>query len=136
MCGPILLALIAVPALELWVLISVGSHIGPLTTVLLVFLTAAAGLAAAREQSLDTLQKLQRGELPADVSALQGPLLLLAALCLLFPGFVTDFMGALLLLPPVRAAAARAIVKRFGPPGGPGGPGGPGTIIVVRRRDG
>lgn len=135
MCGPLLFALIAIPTLEIWILIEVGARIGALPTILLIFLTAAAGLAAAREQSLATLDKLRRGELPADVTALQGPLLLLAALCLLIPGFATDLTGALLLIPPIRSAAARALIRRFGGPRGPGDPGGSGTIIVVRRRD-
>lgn len=142
MCGPLLLALIAIPTLEIWIFIEVGARIGALPTILLIFLTAAAGLAAAREQSLATVDKLRRGQLPAEASALQGPLLLLAALCLLIPGFATDLLGALLLLPPIRAAAARALIRRYGrprppddpdDPSGLGGPGG--TIIVVRRRD-
>ncbi|MCB9551891.1 MAG: FxsA family protein [Myxococcales bacterium] len=142
MCGPLLLALIAIPTLEIWIFIEVGARIGALPTILLIFLTAAAGLAAAREQSLATVDKLRRGQLPAEASALQGPLLLLAALCLLIPGFATDLIGALLLLPPIRAAAARALIRRYGRPRPPDDPdhpsglGGPdGTIIVVRRRD-
>lgn len=142
MCGPLLLALITIPAIEIWVIIEIGARIGPLTTLLLIFFTAAAGLAAAREQSLATLDKLRAGELAADVTALQAPLILLAALCLLIPGFVTDLAGALLLIPPIRAAAARAIIRRYsaprpprGPDGGPGQDDPGGTIIVVRRRD-
>lgn len=132
MCGPILLAAILIPAVELWLIIEIGSHIGGLTTVALVFLTAAVGLAFARDQSLSTVTRLREGTLPADAAVLDGPLLLLAALCLLIPGFITDAIGALLLVPPLRQAAARQIVDRFGGPPGPGG--GQGTIIVVRPR--
>lgn len=135
MCGPILLAAILIPAIELWVIIEVGSRIGALTAVLLVFATAAVGVAFARDQGVATLRRLADGTLPADVAQLDGPLLVLAALCLLVPGFVTDGVGALLLVPPLRRALARKIIERFGRPGGPGGPDGPGTIIVVRRRE-
>ncbi len=132
MCGPILLAAILIPAVELWVIIEVGSRIGALTAVMLVFVTAGLGMVFARNQSLSTISRLREGTLPADVAGLDGPLLLMAALLLLIPGFVTDGLGGLLLIPPVRQRVARAIVDRFG---GPGGPDGSGTVIVVRRRD-
>ena len=137
MCGPILLAAILIPAIELWVIIEVGARIGGLTAVLLVFLTAAVGLAFVRDQGMTTMQQLRSGTLPADVARLQGPLLVLAAVCLLFPGFVTDTIGALLLIPPLRRALAQTLIDRFGGPRGPGGPMGPdgdGTVIVIRRR--
>jgi len=137
MCGPILLAAVLIPALELWVLIEVGSRIGPLTAVLLVFVTAALGMAFARDQGMATLTRLRDGTLPANVAQLDGPLLVLAAVLLLVPGFITDALGALLLVPPLRRRLAKHVVERFGrpgDPGGPGGPDGPGTIIVVRRR--
>ncbi len=134
MCGPILLTALLLPALELWVIIKVGSAIGALTAVLLVFVTAGLGLAFARDQGMATLGRLRDGTLPADVAQLDGPLLVLAAVLLLIPGFITDSLGAVLLIPPARRRLARHIVDRFGRPGGPGGDG-PGTIIVVRRRD-
>lgn len=132
MCGPLLLAALLIPAVELWVIIEVGSRIGALTAVLLVFVTAGLGLVFAREQGLSTLTRLREGTLPADVAGLDGPLILLAALLLLIPGFVTDGLGALLLIPPLRQRFARYLSDRFG---GPGGPDGTGTVIVVRRRD-
>lgn len=134
-CGPLLLTVLLIPALELWVIIEVGARIGGLTAVVLVFVTAALGLAFARDQSLSAVTQLRDGTLPADVAQLNGPLILLAALLLMVPGFITDTLGALLLVPPLRTRLARYIVDRFSRPGGPGGPGGPGTIIVVRRRD-
>ncbi|MCA9538052.1 MAG: FxsA family protein [Myxococcales bacterium] len=135
MCGPLLAVLVLLPAIELWLLIEVGARIGGGPTVLLVFLTAAVGVTLARGQGLAVLDRLRRGEVPADAALLDGPMLALAALCLLLPGLITDTIGALLLIPPLRRVAARALVRRFGRPrGGPGGPGDDETIIVVRRR--
>jgi len=140
-CGPILLAAILIPAIELFVIIEVGARIGALTAVILVFVTAGLGLNFARGQGLSTLTRLQNGTLPADAAMLDGPLIALAALCLLFPGFVTDGLGALLLVPPVRSRVALMLIDRFGGPRGPRGPLGPKspdeggeTIIVVQKR--
>ncbi len=141
MCGLIALTALFLPALEIYVLIEVGARIGAAETLFLVFATAALGLWAARGQSLRALDRVRRGQVPQRAEVLEGPLLLLAALCLLVPGFVTDSVGALLLLPPVRRRLARAAVQRFGRPGPggpPDGPAGPGSdapeIIVVPRR--
>lgn len=134
MCGPLLLASVGGFALELWVLIRVGARVGAFETVLLVFLTAAAGMALVRGQSLVTLDRLRRGHAER-AEVLEGPLLLVAALLLLLPGFISDAAGALLLIPPLRRRVARKLFERFGRggPGGPGGPPGDDTIIVIRR---
>lgn len=146
MCAPILLGIVALFAGELWLLIHLGRAIGSFETVLLVLLTAAVGLSAVRGQSLEALQRMQRhGHLPRRAEMLESPLLLLAALCLLIPGFITDTIGALLLLPPLRRAVARHLTDRGGGPprSGGGGGGGPSnvieqdgeTIIVVKPKD-
>jgi len=101
-----LLALfIIIPISEMWLLIQVGAQIGALYTVLLVFLTAAAGLALLRRQGLDTLmrlnQKVEQGQLPAGEIA-EGVALAVGGALLLTPGFITDGIGFICLLPVTR----------------------------------
>lgn len=122
MCGRFLLLLIAIPVVELGLLIEVGTQIGVLSTIWLVGLTAAVGLFFVRQQGVAVLKKLQTPGVNISAQMLEGPLLALAALCLLIPGFVTDSLGAFLLIPPLRSAVARAwsarIQSRVGQGGG------------------
>ena len=135
MCGLILLIVIGLPIAELWLLIEVGSRIGSFETIFLVFLSAALGLYAVRGQSVGTVARLRAGGVPAEAAMLEGPLLALAALMLLVPGFITDTMGALLLVPPIRRIVARRWSQRARPvasaPGAEGG--GPAPVIVLTR---
>lgn len=148
----ILLILIGVPAVELWLLIEVGSEIGAAATIALIILTAVLGTLLFRIQGLATLQRLRghidRGETPA-VEVVSGFGLLFAGLLLLIPGFATDALGFLLFIPPLRRWLAGLIIAyivarggttvfvnlRGGPAGpgphgpGPRGPGGRGDII-------
>jgi len=109
----LLLALIGVPVLEIAVFIEVGGWIGLGWTLVLVLATAIAGTAMLRRQGLATLAKaraaLDRGEIPVQ-AALDGVSLLLAGAFLLTPGFVTDTLGALLLVPPIRRRLQRLVV--------------------------
>ncbi|MBM6550111.1 FxsA family protein [Marinomonas ostreistagni] len=111
-----LLLFILIPIVELTVLIQVGAQIGSLTTIALVFLTAIIGLALIRRQGFAThlkaQEKIRRGEMPASEVA-QGFMLAVAGLCLLIPGFVTDAMGALLLITPLRKAIATTLALDF-----------------------
>lgn len=114
---PILaLLFIAIPLLEIYLLIKVGSAIGALPTVLLVILTAIAGAALLRQQGLATMSRFQatvdRGELPAS-EMLEGVALLISGVLLLTPGFFTDALGLLGLLPPTRLALVRAILSKM-----------------------
>lgn len=108
---------ILVPILEIYLLIKVGSVIGALPTILLVLLTAVIGVALLRQQGLSTLQKvqsqMQHGELPA-IGMLEGMFLFLAGALLLTPGFFTDTIGFLLLIPPLRKAIALWVLARSG----------------------
>lgn len=130
---PVLLLLfLLVPLAEIYFLIVVGGWIGALPTVLLVVATAVTGAALARYQGFATLQRLQatlaRGETPA-LEMLEGVLLLVGALLLLTPGFITDLAGFFCLLPVTRRwLALRGLKRMMVPPSAPGsGPSGPGT---------
>jgi len=106
--APIILFLfIAVPILEIAVLIQVGSIIGTWPTVGLVILTAVVGTALLRAQGMATLARAQealnRGEAPLR-EVFDGACLLVAGVLLLTPGFVTDSLGLSLFLSPVRSA--------------------------------
>ncbi|WP_421852755.1 FxsA family protein [Marinomonas sp.] len=111
-----LLLFILIPVIELSVLIKVGSQIGALATVGLVFLTAILGVTLIRKQGLETSlkaqEKMRRGELPASEVA-EGVMLIFAGLCLLMPGFVTDIIGGLLLVPPLRKLFAAGLLVNF-----------------------
>ncbi|MCV2402846.1 FxsA family protein [Marinomonas sp. C2222] len=111
-----LLLFILVPVVELAVLIQVGGEIGGLTTIALVFLTAIVGVSLIRKQGLETSQKaqekMQRGELPASEMA-EGLMLVFAGVCLLIPGFVTDAIGGVLLIPFFRKLLAAGLILKF-----------------------
>ena len=101
-----------VPPLEIYLFITVGSWIGPATTVLMVVVTAILGVYLLRLQGFSTLQRvraaLDRGQLPA-AEMLEGVVLLVAGVLLVTPGFFTDSLGFLALIPGLR----RAIVTWF-----------------------
>jgi len=111
-----LLLFILIPVIELTLLIKVGGSIGALPTIGLVFLTAILGVTLIRKQGLETSmkaqEKMRRGELPASEVA-EGIMLLFAGLCLLIPGFMTDAIGGLLLIPSVRKLVAAGLVVNF-----------------------
>lgn len=108
---------ILIPLLEIWLIIQVGSQIGALSTIGLIVLTAVIGVALLRQQGLATLNKVQRqmqaGELPA-TGMLEGMLLFFAGALLLTPGFFTDTIGFILLMPPLRKAIALWVLERSG----------------------
>lgn len=106
--------MIIVPAVEIWGLITAGKWIGATPTVLLVIATGVAGWYLARKQGLQTLRlaqiQLSRGELPGDV-LLDGICILAGGLLLVVPGFFTDVLGILLLIPYIRGMA-KLLLKR------------------------
>ncbi|CCO47827.1 putative FxsA cytoplasmic membrane protein [Vibrio nigripulchritudo SOn1] len=124
---PILLLLfIAVPIIEIALFIQVGGFLGFWTTIGLVLLTAFAGASLVRSQGLQTLMsvqsRLQQGELPAQ-QIVEGVMLAVAGVLLLTPGFMTDALGMLVLLPAPRAVIAKQLmskvkVQNFGNGGG------------------
>lgn len=110
----LILLILLVPAVEIWGLITAGKVIGATPTVLLVIATGVAGGYLARKQGLQTLHlarlQLSRGELPGD-ALLEGVCILAGGFLLLTPGFFTDVLGALLLLPYTRGMA-KLLLKR------------------------
>ena len=136
MCGLIILLGVALPITELFLLIEVGAHIGAASTILLVMTTAIVGMYFVRGQGAKMIRRVREGEVPRQAEVLYGPLLAVAALLLMLPGFITDSLGALLLIPGARRWTARWIVSRFRPRGGPGGGAGGGDeqIIVITPR--
>ena len=111
-----LLVFILVPIIEMWVLIEIGSQIGGLITILLVLITAIVGVSLIRKQGTQTLlraqEKMRQGTVPA-VEVAEGVMLGVAGLCLIIPGFVTDALGALLLVPVLRRMVAAVLMVRF-----------------------
>lgn len=109
-----LLLLIIVPVIEIYFLIQVGTVIGAFSTIVLILLTAVLGAYLFRVQGLTTVQRVQaslsRGEIPA-VELIEGALLLVSGALLLTPGFVTDFIGFLCLIPSLRNHVARFILE-------------------------
>ena len=104
-----------IPLLEIYLLIKVGGIIGAWPTVFLVVFTALLGAFLLRHQGLYTLNKVQtamaRGELPT-LAMLEGVVLMLCGALLLTPGFFTDTLGFLGLVPPLRQAAIRGLLSR------------------------
>ena len=108
----VLLALISIPVIEIYLFIKIGSKIGALSTILLIFFTAILGLFYARYEGLNTvksgLAQLIKNQTPA-YEMISGAAIAFAALLLIIPGFATDFLGFLILIPFTR----KLIFKKF-----------------------
>lgn len=135
-----------VPLLEIYLLIKVGGIIGAIPTVFMVVFTAVLGALLLRHQGLYTLGKVQsalaRGELPT-MAMLEGVVLIISGALLLTPGFFTDALGFLGLIPPLRQRLILAVmerglistIQRGSGPRGPGAGQGPRTIEGDYRRE-
>jgi UPF0716 protein FxsA len=110
----IFLLFVIMPILEMWLLIEVGSQIGALYTIGLVMLTAVIGINILRQQGFSTLNRaqsrMQQGELPGQ-ELIEGFMLAIGGALLLTPGFITDTIGFLLLIPPTRQALVRYLIR-------------------------
>ena len=97
-----LLIFLGIPALEIFLLIKIGGKIGALNTISLIFLTAIIGIYYARLQGLQTLRSgvtsLYQNKTPI-YEIISGASIAVAALLLIIPGFLTDTIGFLLLIP-------------------------------------
>jgi len=112
----VLLLIILIPVVEIFLFIKVGSQIGAITTILLIFVTAIVGVYYAKYEGLNTLKagfaQLSRNEAPT-YEMLSGAAIAFAALLLIIPGFVTDVLGFLLIFPITRKFIFGKFAKRF-----------------------
>ena len=101
----VLILIIGIPLIEIYLFIKIGSHLGAFNTVLLILTTAIAGVAYARYEGFNTLKsgmsQLIKNEIPI-YEIISGATLAFAAFLLIFPGFATDILGILLVIPITR----------------------------------
>ena len=116
--NPIFLTIIFVPVIEIYLLIKIGSEIGAITTIFLIFITAILGIYYAKYEGLNTLRsgfnQLKRNETPT-YEMLSGAAIAFAALLLIIPGFATDLLGFLLIFPLTRKLIFNSLFKKFNP---------------------
>jgi UPF0716 protein FxsA len=114
--GRLLLLFVVLPAVELALLIELGSRFGTLHTLALIVVTGVVGATLARNQGLGVMRQVQAemtaGELPA-ASLVDGAIILVAAALLVTPGVLTDAFGFLCLVPGFRAVIRRALRRRL-----------------------
>ena len=112
----ILLAIILIPVIEIYLLIKIGSQIGALTTILLIFTTAIIGIYYAKYEGLNTLKagfaQLNNNQAPT-YEMLSGAAIAMAAVLLIIPGFLTDLIGFSLIFPLSRKFIFDNIFKKF-----------------------
>ena len=112
----VLLFIIGIPIIEIYIMIKVGGVIGPLNTVLLIFLTAITGVYFAKMQGLNTIKsgfnQLVKNEIPI-YEIISGAALAFAALLLIIPGFLTDLIGFLLIVPVTRKIFIKILSSKF-----------------------
>lgn len=113
---PLFILFLVLPILEIWLLISVGEEIGALPTIGLVLLTAVVGVGLLRHQGISTLmraqEKMRTGEIPAREMA-EGIFLAVGGALLLTPGFITDTLGFICLVPGLRQLVIGRLLSRM-----------------------
>jgi len=111
-----ILFIIGIPLIEIYLMIKVGSFIGAFNTIFLIFFTAATGIYFARLAGLSTIKSgfghLIKNEIPV-YEIISGAALAFAALLLIIPGFLTDLIGFLLIIPTTRKFFISLISSRF-----------------------
>ena len=109
------LLFIGIPALEVFLMIRIGGEIGALNTVLLIFLTAIIGIYFAKIEGIRTMRSgfmnLYQNKIPI-YEMISGASIAVAALLLIIPGFFTDTIGFLLLIPVTRKIIISFIIKK------------------------
>ena len=112
----ILLSIVSISVIEIYLLIKVGSQIGALSTIALIFTTAIVGIYYAKYEGLNTLKsgfvQLSRNEAPT-YEIISGAAIAFAALLLIIPGFVTDTIGFLIILPISRKFIFNRLLKKL-----------------------
>ena len=111
----VLILLIGIPLIEIYLFIKIGSQIGAFNTVLLIITTAIVGVAYARYEGFNTLKsgigQIVKNELPV-YEIISGATLAFAAFLLILPGFATDAIGVLLIIPLTRKIFLSKFVKK------------------------
>ena len=114
--NPILLSIILIPAVEIFLLIKIGSQIGAITTILLIFTTAIVGVYYAKYEGLNTLksgfEQIRKNKAPT-CEMLSGAAIAFAALLLIIPGFATDSIGFFIIFPVSRKFLLEKIFVKF-----------------------
>ena len=112
----ILLLIILIPAIEIFLFIKIGSQIGAITTILLIFITAIVGVYYAKYEGLNTLKsgfsQISKNKAPTR-EMISGAEIAIAALLLIIPGFATDIFGFLILLPITRNYFLERFFNKF-----------------------
>ena len=111
-----LIAIILIPVIEIYLFIKIGSQIGALTTITLIFVTAILGIIYARYEGLNTLKsafvQLVKNEIPV-YEIISGAAITFAALLLIIPGFATDVIGFLIIFPFSRKFILKILSSKF-----------------------
>ena len=112
----VILFIITIPLIEIYLMIKVGGFIGAFNTIFLIFFTAITGIYFVRLAGLSTLRsgfnQLVKNEIPI-YEIISGAALAFAALLLIIPGFLTDIVGFLLIIPPSRRIIIKLISSKF-----------------------
>ena len=112
----VILFIIGIPAIEIYLMIKVGGVVGALNTILLIFFTAITGVYFAKIAGLNTLKsglgQLLKNEIPI-YEIISGAALAFAALLLIIPGFLTDIVGFLLIIPITRKFFIKSIASKL-----------------------
>ena len=112
----VILFIIGIPLIEIYLMIKVGGVIGAFNTIFLIFFTAITGIYFARLEGLNAIRsgftQLVKHEIPI-YEIISGAALTFAALLLIIPGFMTDFVGFLLIIPITRKIFIRSISSKL-----------------------
>ena len=112
----ILLGIILIPIIEIYLLIKIGSQIGAISTIFLIFITAIVGIYYAKYEGLNTLKsgflQLSKNQSPT-YEVISGAAIAFAAILLIMPGFLTDVVGFLLIFPISRKIIFGKLTKNY-----------------------
>ncbi len=112
----VLLAVILIPIIEIYLFIKIGSQIGAINTIILIFITAIIGVYYAKYEGINTLRsginQIIKNQMPAQ-ELISGAAIAFAAVLLIIPGFATDILGFLLIMPITRKLIIGKINKKF-----------------------
>ena len=112
----VLLSVILIPIIEIYLFIKIGSQIGAINTIILIFITAIIGVYYAKYEGINTLRsginQIIKNQMPAQ-ELISGAAIAFAAVLLIIPGFATDIFGFLLIMPITRKLIIGKINKKF-----------------------